>query len=215
MDHAADLPLLVLVFGSLEAVTLLDTLFDGNATASLVGCFSIFPLPTVIHCATEGTPSTVMKSTAGAQTWHQLHLNNVGETGRTGRTRRENSSIRWQLRDVKRGRPVIMNVIRKAELNKPLAHVNCMGRESGADDDRLGFLDVRGGVVVEVLFCEVRLPVVATVRQGGREALGLRAALVVVGRVEALDTVLGRVGHAWAWGYEIGVGVGAGDEYGA
>ena len=108
-----------------------------------------------------------------------------------------------------------MNGVRKTELDKPLAHVNRMSREPGADDDCLGLLDVRGGVIIEVLRCEVRLPVVATIRQGGRKVCRLRAALLVVPRVETLNTILGRVGHAWAWGYEIGIGVGAGDKHGA
>ena len=56
-----------------------------------------------------------------------------------------------------------MNGVRKTELDKPLAHINCMRRESGADDDRLGLLDEIAGVVVEVLHREVRLPVVTTV----------------------------------------------------
>jgi len=110
---------------------------------------------------------------------------------------------------------IITNGVRKTEFDKPLAHVNCVGRESGADDDRLGPLDVRGGVVVKVLRCKGRLPVVATVRQGGRDALGFRTALIIVPWVEAFDTVLSRVGHAWTWGYVIGVGIGARNEYGA
>lgn len=106
-----------------------------------------------------------------------------------------------------------MHIIRKPELDKPLAHINCMSREPGADDDRLGLLNIRGGVIVEVLRCEVRLPVVAAVRESGGETRGFRAALLVVRRVEALDTVLGRVGHTWAWGYIVGVGVGARDKH--
>ena len=56
-----------------------------------------------------------------------------------------------------------MNVVRKAKLDKPLAHVNCMCREPRADDYRFGLLDIRGGVVVEVLHCKVSLPVVAAI----------------------------------------------------
>ena len=108
-----------------------------------------------------------------------------------------------------------MNVVRKAKLDKPLAHVNCMRREPSADDDCFGLLDIRGGIVVEVLHCKGRLPVVAAVRQGGGDALGLRTALLIVPWVEAFDTILGRVGHAWTRGYVIGVGIGTGDEYGA
>jgi len=108
-----------------------------------------------------------------------------------------------------------MNVVRKAKLDKPLAHVDCMCREPSADDNCFSLLDIRGGVVVEVLRCKVRLPVVAAVRQGGGDALGLRTALVIVRWVETFDTVLGREGHAWTWGYVIGVGIGAGNEYGA
>ena len=108
-----------------------------------------------------------------------------------------------------------MNGVGKAELDKPLAHVNCMSRESGADDDRLGLLDVRGGVTVEVLRCEVCLPVVAAVRQGGGKVCRLRTVLLVVPRVETLNTILSRVGHAWTWGYEVRIRVRTRDKHGA
>lgn len=66
-----------------------------------------------------------------------------------------------------------------------------MSGETSTNNDNLGVLDIVD-ISEQVILRQRHVEVVSAVRKRAEEAFGLRAPLVVVRRVEVLDTVLGR-----------------------
>ncbi len=92
-------------------------------------------------------------------------------------------------------RAVVATRVGVVKLHEALAHRERVRREPGADEDNGRVREV-AHVTGKVVLGQREVEVGASVRDRGRQALRLRATLVVVRRVEVLDAVLRGVLHA-------------------
>lgn len=108
------------------------------------------------------------------------------------------------------GTSIVCDSVRSSQFQDTLTHVERVGGVSGTDDNGIGILDIRSGVL-EVIERQGNVEVWSTIGQVGGHALRLGPVLIVVPGEEDLGPVLPRVRNTCTDDI-IRIGVGSGDE---